>query len=121
MPTHDPHRQSRIEDEVIVDCYDDSEVSMAWFYYLADGLEFPFKACVRLPLRGGKTEEKNVQIVEVDSKSEGDALRLGILEAGSERIQYVSPADIVAANTTAENLQILNDWLYDQNLELLAA
>lgn len=121
MPTHDPTRQNRIEDEIVVDCYDDSEVSMAWFIYFDDNLEFPFKARVRLPLRGGKTEEKNVQIIEVDSKSENDALRLGILEAGSERSQYISPADIVAANTTAENLEILNDWLYDQNLELLAA
>lgn len=122
MPTHDPHRESRIEDEIIVDCYDDSEVEMAWFYYFADGLEFPFEATANLKIRGGQTEEKTVQVVEIDSRSEqGRSLKIGIVEAGSERVQFISPADLVAANTTAENLQILNDWRYNENMELLAA
>ena len=30
----DTNRKDRIEDEVIVDCYDEYEMAMGWFYYL---------------------------------------------------------------------------------------
>jgi hypothetical protein len=30
--------------EVVVDAYDEYEQAMGWYYYVADGLEFPFQA-----------------------------------------------------------------------------
>jgi len=36
--------QDIIEDEIIVDCYDEYEVTMGWFYYFQDNMSFPFKA-----------------------------------------------------------------------------
>lgn len=122
MPrSHDPAREHRILYEVIVDCYDEQEEFMGWYYYMADNLEFPITATVRLPLRGGKTEEKTVQIIEVDPKSEtGRAIRLGITEAGSERVHYISPEAIIRLDTTPENLEIINDWLYWHDFHLLS-
>ncbi len=35
-----------------------------------------------------------------------------ITEKGHLRVQYIAPEDVVTANTTPENLKILNDWLY---------
>lgn len=121
MPlTHDPDREHRIKYEVIVDCYDEDEVLMSWYYYFADSLTFPIEATVRLPLRGGKTEEKKVQIMEVDPRSEtGKSLRLGIVESGGERVSFISPDDIVRMKTTPENLEIINDWLYWHDKDLL--
>ena len=86
---------------------------MSWYDYMADNLEFPIKAKVKLRLRGGKTEEKAVKIVEVDPKSETSlTLRLGMTEGKSDRVLYISPEDIARIQTTEGNLAVLNDWLY---------
>lgn len=37
-------REERIDMEVVVDCYDDQERAMGWYYYLQDKINFPFKA-----------------------------------------------------------------------------
>ncbi|MCW5921270.1 MAG: hypothetical protein KIS77_02930 [Saprospiraceae bacterium] len=119
-PSHDPAREHRILDEIIVDCYDEEEELMGRYYYMTDNLEFPITATARMPLRGGTTEEKTEQIVEVDPKSEtGSPIRLGVAEEGSERIHHISPADLVRLDTTPENLEIINDWLYWHDFELL--
>ena len=109
----DAARDHRIHDEIIVDAYGDGEQAMSWYYYMEENMKFPMEAKVKLRLRGGKTEEKAVKIVEVDPKSETSlTLRLGIAEGKSERVQYISPADILSIQTTEEILEILNDWLY---------
>lgn len=123
MPkSKDEERENRILDEIIVDAYGEAEQLMGWFYYFQDNLEFPIKATVKFRLRGGGGEIKKVKIVEVDPKSEnGRALRLGIVEGKSERIQYISPEEIASLDTSDENLQIINDWLYWHNFDLLPA
>jgi Calcium binding len=110
---HDKEREHRIRNEAIPDAHGEEEVAMSWYYYMVENLAFPIKAKVKLRLRGGKTEEKTVKIVEVDPESETSlTLRLGMTEGKSDRVQYISPEDIVSIQTTAENLEILNDWLY---------
>lgn len=37
-------REERISSEIIVDCYDEVEQAMGWYYYLQNRLLFPFKA-----------------------------------------------------------------------------
>jgi Calcium binding len=121
MPNvEDPIRQKRIDYEVIVDCYDDDEVAMGWYYYLSENLVFPIPATVQLKQRGGKMEEVNVEIVEVDPKSEeGSPIRLGITEKGQKRVQYISPEVITNVKTSPTNTLIINDWLYWNNTPLL--
>jgi hypothetical protein len=115
----DEAREHRIDYEVIVDCYDDYEVNMGWYCYFEEGLKFPFDATVQLALRGGKTEEKAVKIVELKSGNEDRPLKLGIVEGTSERVQYISPEAIISVKTTDENLEVLNDWLYWRDFPLL--
>ena len=118
--THDPAREHRILYEVIVDCYNDDEELMGWYYYMAEGLNFPIDVTVRFSLKHGKTEMKSAQIVNIDPKSEQvNPMRLGIMEPGSKRIQHISPEDLASADTTPENLEILNDWLYWHSFDLL--
>ena len=116
----DKEREHRIIYEVIVDAYDDVEQAMSWYYHMAENLELPIKAKANLPLRGGKTEQKIVKIIEIDPKSEeGRAIRLGITEGTSQRVQYISPEMLESVDTSDENLEILNDWLYWHNHKLL--
>ena len=37
-------REERITNEIVVDCYNESERFNGWFCYLEDKLEFPFRA-----------------------------------------------------------------------------
>jgi Calcium binding len=109
----DEEREHRIRNEAIPDAHGEEEVEMSWYYYMEENLAFPMKAKVKLRLRGGKKEEKAVKIVEIDPESETSlTLRLGMTEGKSDRVQYISPEDIVSIQTTEENLEILNDWLY---------
>ncbi len=40
-------REQRIDSEIIVDAYDETERGLGWYYYLEDKLNFPFRArCV---------------------------------------------------------------------------
>ena len=50
--------QRRIDHEIMVDCYGDYEVAMAWQMYFEETLEFPFTATARLKKRGGFEESK---------------------------------------------------------------
>jgi Calcium binding len=116
----DPERDHRIRNEAIPDAHGEEEVAMSWYYYMAENLAFPIKAKVKLRLRGGKAEEKAVKIVEIDPKSETSlTLRLGMTEGKSDRVQYISPEDIVSIQTTEENSAFLNDWLYWNRYPLL--
>ena len=116
----DAERDHRIHDEIIVDAYGDEEQAMSWYYYMEENMEFPMQAKVKLRLRGGKTEEKAVKIVEIDPESETSlTLRLGITEGKSDRVQYISPEDIVSIQTSEGNLEVLNDWLYWNSHPLL--
>lgn len=123
MPrTHDEEREHRIIYEVIVDCYDDEEELIGWFYYFADNLEFPMEATVKFRLRDGGEELKKVKIMEIDPKSEnGKSLRLGIVEGSDQRVHYISPEEIVSLNSSESNAQIINDWLYWHNFNLISA
>lgn len=117
---YDPVRDERILDTVIVDCYGPDEELMGWYYYLADGLHFPFYARVLLPQSIGSEAEKKVQVMGVDPRSEqGEPLRLYALEDVSGQMMSISLCQIVQAHTAAEYLQILNDWLYWHNFEML--
>ena len=66
----DQAREERIEIEIVVDCYNESERYSAWICYLEDKLEFPFRArCVAArkssPLKSGEK-------VEIMSLLDGD-------------------------------------------------
>jgi hypothetical protein len=58
----DQAREERIEIEIVVDCYNESERYSAWICYLEDKLEFPFLArCIAprkvSPLKSGEKVE----------------------------------------------------------------
>lgn len=109
--------QYRIDYEIIVDCYDEYEVNMGWYYYFTDNLEFPIKAKVNLNTRKGQSL-KDVEIVEVSSL-ENREIELGVVFDDMDLIIPISIDQIKEVNTTKENLQVLNDLLYWKDEVLL--
>jgi hypothetical protein len=117
---HDEERESRITDQVIVDCYSESEEMMGWYYYVDDGLAFPLKGLANIPTTSGKTVQKKVKIVKIDPDSgKGKPLRIGVVENGGRVISFISPEYLIRIEESPESTDIINDWLYWHNFELL--
>ncbi|MEM8524990.1 MAG: calcium-binding protein [Bacteroidota bacterium] len=119
MPKHDPTRESRIHEEIVVDAYDDGEINMSWYYYFNDHMEFPFEAIVNLLKRNGTKEQVKVEILNVQSEVEAPIL-LGVAERGYNRLQMIVPSVIVRVVDAEEQQEMLNDWLYYHNKSLLS-
>ena len=97
----DQVREERIEIEIVVDCYNESERYSAWICYLEDKLEFPFRArCVAArkysPLKSGEKVEIVSMLDEdcdepseifVQARWQGRELGLPLAQAGRHRSQ----------------------------------
>lgn len=113
----DPKREDRV-DELMADCMDMEEVYVAWYYYFAENLDFPISAIARLKKRGGSAEDIEVRIVDVVSEADRD-IKLGYVLTMKGLVHSIDPKDLVSVDTSEENLEILNDWLYWKRAELL--
>ena len=107
--------RNQIDYEIIVDAYNDVEVSMGWYYTFEKRLVFPFEATAQLKKKGGETESKQVKIVGLHSKEEGFTERNFQLEM--EHGGYIMPIDysklsnIKADEETLEMFQIWDFWV----------
>ncbi len=114
----DPIRQDRIEDEIIVDAYGDEEINMSWYYYFADHLEFPFNAVAHLKKRNGRKENVDIEVIEVASNTD-EPLKFGFVLTKQGFVFPIAVEDLFSVDTTEENLEVLNDWLYWKQRDLL--
>lgn len=76
--------RQKIDDEIIVDCYDQYEVNMSWYYFFERELDFPFEAEITLKNRKG---EKKVTTVDVLGMATED----GDFNGSSDYLLEVSP------------------------------
>ena len=106
--------EERIQNEVVVDCYDSEEVAMGWYNYLDNELGFPFvAACCKVlevsPLKKG--EEVTVtgmgdinyctstMLVQIKWQDRSFSVPLSQLELDEE-------------NDDENTLQAIGDWEY---------
>ncbi len=108
----DDIREERIAMEAVVDCYDEQEVAMGWYYYLEDRIDFPFKAKW---VSRHKPEGRNVTVLEMSPEDEclhdmfvEVLYREGELEdVFSARLSEIQPVNIDSATEEA-----IDDWHY---------
>src|SRR5690606_28398682 len=107
--------QHKIHNEIIVDCYDEIEISMGWYYFFEENLEFPFKATVPLRKKDGSTEMKVVKVVALASDEEGFISQDFDLEMEHKeylyKIEYSKLAHIKASAQTREAFKIWDFWV----------
>ncbi|TXK36898.1 hypothetical protein FVR03_16535 [Pontibacter qinzhouensis] len=107
--------QHKIDYEIIVDCYDETEVSMGWYYFFEENLEFPFKATVPLRKKDGSTEIKVVKVVALASDEEGITDNDFELEIENGEylmdVSYSELTNIKASAQTREAFQIWDFWV----------
>jgi hypothetical protein len=113
-PHEDPAREERIAMEIVVDCYDESERAMGWYYYLQDTLQFPFTVqCVA---------ERAVSALRVNDEVEAISMA-PVVECEHEmfgRIQWereglaVPPSQckpVAADEQTVQTVEDLHYWV----------
>ncbi|MBK6622540.1 MAG: calcium-binding protein [Saprospirales bacterium] len=112
----DPKRDNRIQDEIVVDAYDDEEVLGSWYVYLEDTLEFPFEAKIRVETakKGKGTASVQVTIVGMADQDYCGLRCIWFLaqQEGQDWLFYVPVSDITAVAAGKETVQALTDWLY---------
>ena len=107
--------QHIIDYEIIVDAYDEYEMSSGWYETMNDRLNFPFEATATLTKKGGSTEAKRVTVVGLHSDSDdfmGDDFQLS-MEVGDYvvPVNYSQLSDFDADEETMEMFKIWEFWL----------
>jgi hypothetical protein len=105
-------RERRIEMEVVVDAYNESERAMGWYYYLEERLKFPFKARCKSkhavsPLRTGEEVTVLGMAPEEDCESE---MFVRLKWGGRSMAVPLSQLEPLAADPST--LEAVSDWHY---------
>jgi hypothetical protein len=108
----DKEREKRIEMEIVVDAYDEVERAMSWYYYLQDGLKFPFIArCI------GKRSTSPLKIgdvVEITGMGkEDDCMHdMYVNIKWNNNVLSVPLSQLEEIKPNKKNKQVLEDWQY---------
>lgn len=111
----DDAREERIAMEAIVDCYDEYEQAMGWYYYLEDRINFPFQAKW---VSRQKPEGRDVRVLEMSPEDEcsSDMFVEVLYQEGeledvfSARLSDIQPLD--TESLTEEAIEAIGDWHY---------
>lgn len=124
QPSTDEEREQRITYEIIVDCYDDYEVAMGWYCYLADRLNFPF-AAQRTSSAVSSSSAQSERVRVIGMADEADC-KTDILVSIEYREQDLTVTDVFAVplaeieplelddteDLDAARSQAIEDWQY---------
>ena len=107
----------KIDYEIIVDCYDDCEVNMGWYYFFKEALEFPFEAETTIKTREGKTILIKVDVLGVATEEgDFDNLREVSLEVSPKNsgiiieVRISKLKNLHGSKTAKEVFEIWNFW-----------
>lgn len=108
----DPERDERITREIIVDCYNESEQALGWYYYLEEHLRFPFSAecSTKRSISPLEIQEK-VQVVGMapEEECEREVFVLVRWEGGGLAVPLIQLKPVAADIQTT---QAVEDWHY---------
>lgn len=105
-------REDRITDEIIVDCYNEEEQAMGWYYYLEDNLDFPFTAkCIfkrqTSPLKIGEV----VEVIEMATEDECEH-EMFVKICWQKRVLSVPLKQLEGIKVNKETREAIGDWHY---------
>ena len=115
MKSEDQIRQDRIEDEVIVDCYDEYEQMTGWYCYLEGKITFPFTAKSQTSKSKKQTKSKPLTVVGMADAGdcERDMLVMVLLNEDDQEDQIpVALAKLQVIKADDETKEAIADWHY---------
>ena len=108
----DEARERRIADEIVFDAYGEEEQALGWYYYLEQGLDFPFEAkCIGerrvSPLKRG-------EVVEVTGMAPEDSCMRGMftMVRWRGRVFGVPLAQLEGVSVDDQTRKAIEDWQY---------
>jgi hypothetical protein len=107
-----PEREARITLDIIVDCYDDTERAMGWYYYLQDKLQFPFTAeCLAQRAISPLQRNETVEVIEMAPEEECEHEMFVRIRREKEELA-VPLAQVMPVAADEETVQAVEDWHY---------
>lgn len=103
----------KIDYEIVVDCYDDYEVSLGWLTTMEDDLEFPFEATAEFKKYDGTIEFKQVTIVGLDADEEdfkGHDFQLEMTDG--EYIKPIAYSKLSKIDASEQTMELFQCWDY---------
>ncbi|MFK7935227.1 MAG: calcium-binding protein [Saprospiraceae bacterium] len=64
MPLTKAQIQEIIDDEIVVDCYEEHEINCGWAIYMDENIHYPFAAEYQVRKKSGKKEWQKVTVVD---------------------------------------------------------
>ncbi len=111
----DPIRENRIDYDVVVDAYDESERAMGWYYYLQDKISFPFLAkWKKKTKKTGAIAEKEIEVLDMASAEDCESNMYVEVAYINEKDDTFTArlSDIEAINPDPNTEEALADWQY---------
>ena len=111
----DPIRENRIDYEIVVDAYDETERAMGWYYYLQDKITFPFLAKWKKKTKKiGAITEKEVEVLDMASEEDCESnMYVEVAYMGENDDTFTAKlSDIEAINPDPDTEEALADWQY---------
>ena len=105
-----------LHQEILVDCKDEYDLNMNWYYFVQDELEYPFEAAIEIKKRKGGKILKKVKVIDLatdDSNFERNfdlKVEVGFDEYFLE-IPLMKLTNIVATERTAEIIEVWKYWV----------
>lgn len=111
----DTIRENRIDYEIVVDAYDESERAMGWYYYLQDKIIFPFLAIWKKKTK--KTDaiaEKEIEVLGMAPEEDCESnMYVEVAYIGESNDTFTAKlSDIEAINPDPDTEEALADWQY---------
>lgn len=113
MVDNDAIREERITMEIIVDCYNEHEVAMGWYYYLEEVFSSEFRVTCSKEIRSSwlkKGEKYTVHGLATEAECEHEVYVLVMVEGKGAIVplRQLTPLD----DTEQEILEAVADWHY---------
>ena len=110
--------QDIIDYEIIVDCYDEYEMAMGWFYYLSENMSFPFKAKISVENSVGSLKKEDiVNVVELINSDEEmisiDDFKATVGIEYGEHIYDISLEMLEGIDCDMQTDEVIKVWRYD--------
>lgn len=108
----DPDREKRIEMEIIVDAYDESERAMGWYYFIEGKLSFPFwaRSIAKRPISPlVKNEKVRVEGMAPEEECEKEIFVMVVWE---KRRLAVPLSQLEALDVDDQTREAIEDWRY---------
>ncbi len=108
----DEIREERIVMEAIVDCYNEEERAMGWYYYLGEQIVFPFQAnCINKRSISPLNQDELVNVISMAPEDECDN-EIFVMINWQEREFSVPLGQLKPVEVESDTLRAIEDWHY---------